>query len=133
VHLLSITDPRAACRLLAGVKSAKTDAADKIDLAALVARGAAYQVRGDHGKTIAAYLLEASNGALWITAATGRASVCLVRVIDAAASSQARACGLSSLAFRTERRGLVRKAERIGYRVTRQDGKEYFMRKTITC
>lgn len=131
MHLLSIPDPRAACRLLAGVKSAKTDAANRVDLPALVARGATYQIRGDDGKPLAVYLLEAHNGALWITAAVGRASDCLVTLIDAAAASQARACGLSCLAFRTERRGLVRKAQRIGYRVTRQNGNEYFMRKTI--
>lgn len=133
MYVRAVLCQREACRLLAGVKSPKTDAADRIDLAALVSRGAAYQVRGEHGKTIAAYLVQAEQGALWITAATGRASVDLVSVIDAAAASQARACGLSSLAFRTERRGLVRKAQRIGYRITSQDGNQYFLRKSITC
>lgn len=128
---LLLSDQAEACRLLAAAQSPKTDAAGRFSLAAMVTRGAAYQVRDARGEAVAAYLVEASNGALWITAAAGRAPDDLVRILSRLAEHQAFECGLRAVGFRTERRGLVRKTLRLGYAITRQEGNEYFMRKTI--
>ena len=128
---LAVHDQAEACRLLAAAQSAKTDAARRFSLAGLVARGAAYQVFNQRGDVVAAFLVEASNGALWVTAAAGRAPDNLVAILSGFVEHQARECRLSGVGFRTERRGLVRKARAIGYQVTRQEGNEYFMRKTL--
>ncbi len=121
-----------ACRLLAAAQSPRTDAAGRFSLPDLVGRGRAYQISGD-GEPVAAYLVEVAGDALWITAAAGRAPDDLVAVLSRFAVHQAFDRGLSAVAFRTERRGLVRKARRIGYQITRQDGNEYFLRKTLQC
>lgn len=126
-----LVDRAAACRALAPAQSTRTDASGRWDLAALVRRGAAYEVRDESGRQVAAYLVEASNGALWITAAAGRAPHNLVAVLAGLVEHQARACGFKGVGFRTERRGLVRKAGRVGFVLERQDGNEYFLRKTI--
>lgn len=126
-----LLDKPEACRLLAAAQSAKTDRAGRFSLAHLVARGTAYQVLNERGDTVAAYLVEASHGALWITAAAGRARDNLVAVLSRFVEHQARECRMSGVGFRTERPGLVRKALRLGYLVDRQEGNEYFMRKTF--
>jgi len=122
-----------AHRLLSAAQSPKTDAAGQFCLANLVARGVPYEVYNSDGDTAAAFLVERSNDALWITAAAGRAPDNLVAIVSRFAEHQAYERGLSAVGFRTERRGLVRKAMRIGYAITSQDGNEYFLRKSITC
>lgn len=120
-------------RLLAAAQSPKTDGEGRFSLADMVARGQAYLVYSSEGETVAAYLVEPSGDALWITAAAGRAPDNLVAILSRFAEHQAYERGFVAVGFRTERRGLVRKALRIGYAITRQDGDEYFLRKSITC
>ena len=122
-----------ALRLLAAAQSPKTDGEGRFCLSGLVASGQAYEVYNSLGDTVAAYVVEPSNGALWITAAAGKARDNLVVILSRFAEHQAYDLGLSAVGFRTERRGLVRKALRIGYTITRQDGNEYFLRKSIKC
>jgi hypothetical protein len=118
-----------AAQLLAGLKSAKTDSADRYDLAEVIAAGHAYKIVTARGQAVACYVLARLGARLWIMAAAGRAAFDLTGAINALVAAQAAGC--ESIGFRTERPGLVRKAERLGYQVTRQEGSAYYLRKNI--
>jgi hypothetical protein len=114
--------------LLAAIVSDKTDRNREVDLPALCTVGQVYRVV-DHGKTVAAYVLEPRGPLLWISAFGGRADFDLTHVL--AALVEQHGAEFDEIGFRTERRGLVRKAQREGYRVVRQADRQYFMRKKL--
>lgn len=124
-------DRAAAACMLGSAKSAKTDRAGRFDLSSLIRSGSPFKVEAGQGGDVAAYVLQAYGDVLWVTAAAGRASFDLVQVLDELVTVQARAAGFSAVAFRTERRGLVRKAKRQGFEITRREGEQYFLRKQI--
>lgn len=115
--------------ILAPAKSHKTDSGDLFNLGELLDQGTAYKVIAPDGPTVAAYVLMPCGSTLWITAAAGRAAFDLVGVISALVINQAGE--FDHVGFRTERAGLVRKALRLGYQVTRREGRAYFLRKNI--
>lgn len=121
--------PGEAAVLLAGLKSAKTDSQNRYSLAEVIGAGQAYKIVTAAGETVAAYVLAQLGVNLWIMAAAGRAAFDLTGAISALVDAQA--AGFQWIGFRTERRGLVRKAQRHGYQVTRQEGGAYFLRKNI--
>lgn len=115
--------------ILAPAKSHKTDSGNLFNLADVIDQGEAYKVMAPDGSTVAAYVLMPCGSTLWITAAAGRAAFDLVGAISALVINQARE--FDQMGFRTERAGLVRKAQRLGYQVTRREGRAYFLRKKI--
>lgn len=131
-YALPLNDPALACRLLAAAQSSRTDAAGQYHLADMVRAGVPFRVYDDENRPVAAYLLQPQGDALWIMAAAGRAAVDLVAVLCDLTTRQARIAGYAAVGFRTERRGLVRKATRHGFTITRQEDGQYFLRKRIT-
>jgi hypothetical protein len=124
-------DPDEVLAHLAPAKSHKTDADDAFDLRALVAAGVAVRLVGEDGETVGGYIVQPFGRVLWITAAAGRADIPLCPLIDAHATAQARQGGYEAVGFRTERRGLVDRATPLGYFLTRQEGRTFYMRKSL--
>lgn len=117
--------------LLAPILGRRTDVNGVHSLADLVARGDPWAIYDEGGQAVACYVLQDfGRGLLWITAAAGRAGVDLCQVIDSVTMSHARGA-YREVGFRTERRGLVRKVEKLGYYVQRQEGPAYFLRKNV--
>jgi len=84
------------------------------DVAAMTRNGKCFMaVSGD---SAAVYVLHVRNGVCFVDAAVGEGEVDLVELLDRAISCQA--AGLDAIALQTKRRGLVKKLERHGYRVT---------------
>lgn len=119
-----------ALQMLAPAKSPKTDSGDRFDLGAVVRAGSPFKVTAN-GVPVGAYVVQGFGDVLWATAAAGSAAFDLIAVMNQFVHVQAKAAGFTELAIRTERRGLVRKAKRLGWKVTRQDGAQYFLRKSI--
>jgi hypothetical protein len=121
--------------MLAAAHSPKVDASGRAGVDEIIGAGHPFVVCSD-GQPVAAYVLQAMRKAganvLWITAAAGRASLDLTATLTRLIERQARVAQFDAIGFRTERRGLVRKAARHGYEVERQDGNQYFLRKQIT-
>jgi hypothetical protein len=124
-----LCDTAEALQLLAPSKSSKTDPDNLFDLADMIAQGTPYKVVDQDGKAVAAYVLQPRGPVLWMLAVAGRAPFDLVRVIGALVQGQGRE--FDSIGFRTERPGLARKAQRIGYKVTRREGRAYYLSRTI--
>lgn len=124
-------DLEAAHAALSPAQSHKTDQAGRWDLRKLIADGSPVRLVDQDGQTAAAYVVQPFGRTLWITAAAGRAGFPLCPEIDQFATAQARQGNYAALAFRTERAALVMVTERLGYRVQRQDGASYYMRKSL--
>jgi hypothetical protein len=114
--------------LLAAIPSAKTDSRGAIKLQDCIDAGMVFKITQD-GETVAAYILTPLGNLLWITAFGGRAGFDLVAALAVLVEQQGGE--FDAIGFRTERRGLVRKAMRHGYKVTRQEGAAYFLRKNL--
>lgn len=82
------------------------------DIAAMCSNGQCVEIEHEGGKAV--MVLTSRNGVLWVNAAAGAGPVCLTSAMDQALQ----ASGARSIAFQTARPGLVRKAKRLGYRVT---------------
>lgn len=111
------------------VRASAYDTTDgQLDLHAIAANGAAF-VLLEEGAPVFGYTLEADGDDLLITAAAGQAehdlTVIGLRVIERQAAR------FDAVTFETIRPGLVRKARRLGYEITRRTGKVYCMRKRI--
>ena len=113
--------------MLAPLESDKTDTgAGKYSVESMIQRGQCFVVGGDTGQ-VAAYVLQAQGPELWVMAAAGgEQGTCVTTALTALIEAQARAHGFASVGFQTKRRGLVRKAEKLGYEVA-----GYIMRKKI--
>ena len=78
----------------------------------LLARGKCYSL-GIDGRQVGAYLLEVAGKEVFILAAAGHAEIDLCAALDQVVSFQA--AGFDSVAFRTVRPGLMKKAAALGY------------------
>lgn len=121
--------PAEAALLLAGLINPKSDREGRFSLGEIIAAGQPFKIVTAAGETVAAYVLAQLGVNLWIMAAAGRAAFDLTGAINALVDVQA--AGFQWIGFRTERRGLVRKAQKHGYQVTRQEGGAYYLRKNI--
>lgn len=116
--------------VLAAGWSEKTDtSAGTESLDYLISLGQCYRIFEEGGDTIAAYILEASGAELWIALGAGRADLDVTAVGLALIEAQGRE--FDSIGFKTRRRGLVRKAQRHGYRVDACKDGIYTLRKRI--
>lgn len=82
-------------------------------LGELMARGHCYLL-GIDGQTVGAYLLELKGEEVFILAAAGRADIDLTAALDQVVTFQAEG-RFWSIAFRTVRPGLMKKAAALGY------------------
>lgn len=111
---------------LATILAGKPNPVGSLTMAELL-DGKCFAVR-DGGRIIGAYVLRGQGGEVWIQAAAGRAGVDLCDLFDDLIAKHG--AGFQSIGFKTYRRGLVRKAQARGYRITsQQDG--YTMKKAI--
>ncbi len=117
--------PDEARATLACLASEKTDTGGgKYSLDSIMERGQCFVVEGEGG-IVAAYVLQAQGPELWVMAAAGAESgACLTAEMAGQIEARAKAHGFASVGFQTKRRGLVRKAEKLGYEVA-----GYIMRK----
>lgn len=96
----------------------------------VAALGRCFVIEQD-GRTVAGYVLQRQGDECFVLAAAGAASfdltALLARLVDA------HAAGLTSIGFQTRRPGLVRRAQRLGYRIVGDvpNGSGVIMRKTL--
>jgi hypothetical protein len=83
----------------------------------VASRGRAFII-DQGGRPVAGYVLQQIGNELWIDAAAGAGRLDLVALITATVQRQGRE--LDSIGFQTTRRGLVRKARRLGYELAGQ-------------
>ncbi|RFP36155.1 hypothetical protein [Duganella sp. BJB476] len=121
--------PAEVIHLLAAIKSPKTDSEDLFRLDSLIAQGATFKIMDEGGAVVAAYVLGAYGSLLWVLAAAGKAKFDLTAAILNLLEQQG--AGFDAVGFRTERGGLVRKALRHGYHVTKKENRAYFLRKNL--
>lgn len=123
---LSRLDPATAARLLAGIEARDPRGiAQSSDVLDTCTRGLCFAATLEGGAQMV-YVLNVRNGQAWIAAAKGGGpadlTATLLPVIELQASE------LDSVAFQTARPGLVRKAQRQGYRVT-----GWILKKDLRC
>lgn len=93
-----------------------------------IARDGGYIVR-DNGNACAGFTLRYNGSECYVTAAGAtRPGIDITRLITAALAGKK---GVQSIAFQTRRRGLIRKAERLGYRQAGQVKNGVIMRKVL--
>lgn len=110
--------------LLRTAASPKTDPDGRHSVDALIATGQCWKIV-EEGAITGALVTEAYGDELWISVAVGRAQADLVELM--ADHLREHAAGrFRTIAFQTARRGLVKKAERHGYRVA-----AYIVRKAL--
>ena len=110
--------------VLAPAVAPKADAVGKYSLDGLADGGQCFKVVSDGETILAAYIVAAEGDELFVRAAAGRAQLDLSDVLDAL--TEAQASRFRSIAFQTQRRGLVKKALEHGYEIA-----GYVMRKKI--
>lgn len=96
--------------LMEAERRGRGEAGDTI--ARLLPRGQCFAVEHD-GQIVGAYLLEVTGTEVFILAAAGRAEFDMTAVFAVLIEQQA--AQFSSVAFKTKRPGLVRKAQALGY------------------
>lgn len=94
-----------------------------------LARAGMCFVLEQEGRPVLAWSVQAHSAELFILAAAGRAGFDLTRAGLAVIEQQAE--GFASVAFQTRRRGLMRKAEALGYRPAGTAGTGVIMRKVL--
>lgn len=82
----------------------------------IAARGAAFELQTGNGSGV--FVLERKGDQVWVHGASGQAAEDLTAIGLKLIEQGAQLAGARQVAFSTARRGLVRKAERAGYRVT---------------
>ena len=82
------------------------------DIPGICANSTCFEVADDNGRAVVA--VELVNGVLWVSMAGGGGGHDLCRPIDAVVSQVP---GARAVAFQTQRRGLVRRGLRRGYRI----------------
>ncbi|WP_228892543.1 hypothetical protein [Pseudoduganella aquatica] len=111
-------------QVLAAAVSPKCDAVGKYTLDGLAAQGQCFKVLAADGSIVGAYILAAEGSEVFVTAAAGRAAFDLSVVLNGLIDSQARQ--FDTVAFQTQRKGLVKKAIAQGYEIA-----GYIMRKKL--
>lgn len=95
-----------------------------------MAAGTCVRVRAPRGAVVVSYTAEPTR--LWCIAAAGEgAGADRIQACDAVLSLIAKRQGLRLVAFQTARRGLVRRARALGYRVTGRAGRGWIMTKAL--
>lgn len=101
--------------LLAGFE--RMDASSRAgpsDIDAMTKRGQCFAATSDNAQSI--YVLQVDNGICWVNAMQGRGNLDWIAHILPIIEAQAKGC--KAVGFETKRRGLVKKAQKQGYRVT---------------
>lgn len=112
---LSRVEPDVAASLLRGAERFDPRGiATQADVEVMCQEGACFAATHASGAQ-AVYVLRVRNGQAWVDAAAGSGQVDLTALLLPVIELQA--ARLSSVAFQTARPGLVRKAQRAGYRV----------------
>lgn len=104
--------------------SCKTDSSGKYTLDEVAGQGQCFKVTDATGAIVAAYILRDEWPECFVLAAAGRAGVDLTAVLNLCMDENAQR--FATIAFQTERRGLVKKAQRHGYEIA-----GYIMRKKM--
>lgn len=116
--------------MLAAGWTDKTDTAGgKQSLDYLISLGQCFKLMDEAGAMLAAYILKTDGAELWIALGAGRADIDLTAAGLALIEAQGRE--FDSIGFKTKRRGLVRKAEKHGYKVDACHAGIYTMRKRL--
>lgn len=120
-YSVRMLNPVEAARRLAGLaeldpRGMATEAA----IPAMCQTGLSFEVSDSSGAAVVVVRME--NGVAWIDAAGGGGGADLCPAIDAAVAG----LPCNSVAFQTKRRGLVRRAEKLGYHVA-----GYIMRRDL--
>ena len=108
-------DADAAAAALQGVaaldpRGIGTDA----DMLQAARAGRCFELAGDGVRAV--YVLEVHEGSVWVQALRGAGDVDLCEVMDGLVTAQCQ--GFKTMGFQTARRGLMRKATRLGWRVS---------------
>lgn len=107
--------PAEAVKALAGVeKRDPRGITTAQDMQTCTQRGECFAIRVPGAQL--SYLLTVDNGQVWVQWAQASGPFDFEKVLSGVIEAQAKGC--NSVAFQTGRRGLVRKAQRQGYRVT---------------
>jgi hypothetical protein len=116
--------------IFAGVRLEKVLIHEGDDFEAAMRRGQCFKVLSASGKKVGAYVLQPCGGEVWISAGAGSADFDLTVVMSALIDQQSQ--DFDSIAFQTRRRGLVRKARQLGYRIAGEVGEcGIIMRKNL--
>lgn len=94
------------------------------DVEAMARKGQCFEIAGANACVV--YVLTVRNGSVWVDAVKGIGDVDLTAVLDGVITAQA--SGMQAIALQTARRGLVKKLQHHGYRVT-----GWVMRKELMC
>lgn len=123
---LTRLDAATAAAMLAGLeKFDPRGIATAADLGAMTAGGECFALTDDAGAQCI-YVIRVRNGQAWIQAAAGHGAADVTALTLPTIELQA--SHLQSVAFQTMRPGLVRKASKLGYRVT-----GWILRKDLPC
>lgn len=109
-------------------RAAHFRAADSTETAQAMAQSGGFLLT-QNGQAFAGFSVKDCGPELWITAAGGSSRHDLTQVLFAVI--EACAAGFRSIGFQTVRPGLIRKAQRHGYRVAGRNGEITIMRKAI--
>jgi hypothetical protein len=116
--------------MLAAGWTVKTDTSGgREDLDRLLSLGGTYRLQDESGQVLGAYILQENGPELWIVLGAGRADIDLTAVGLALIEAQGRQ--FDSIGFVTRRRGLVRKALKLGFAVVAKNAAVYTLRKTL--
>lgn len=119
--------PEQAATILRRVTGAKPNPGGKVDIAELT-DGACFAVFDRRDKVIGGYCLQGHGSEVWVQAAAGSADIDLCDLFDDLIAKHG--AGFQSIAFRTYRRGLVRKALKRGYSIV-AEGDGFILRKYL--
>lgn len=125
--------PHYAARALAGLEVLDPRGVMRpSDIDDLVQRGHCYEITG---AASAVFVVNAHNGIAWVDALRGfgTGTVDVTQLLAELLEHQAAEVGLHAIAFQTSRPGLMRKALRLGYRVTKMLEHGWSMRKDLKC
>lgn len=115
--------------LLSAVLTPKIDREGTIDMDAMLDGAVCIKLEDESGKIVGAYVLIARGPMLWVRLAAGRAQVDLSLVMAALVERQGRE--FDEIGFQTQRPGLIKKAQALGYRVTGENNGFTQMRKSL--
>lgn len=125
---VSRLDAGTAAKMLQGVERFDPrGTATAADVLAMASQGHCFAATVGDAQCV--YVLNVHNGQAWINAAKGQGAADLTGLVLPAVELQA--SQLKSVAFQTARPGLVRKAKRLGYRVTGWIMKKDIRRETV--
>lgn len=129
-HSLTSASQSEAARAYAPY-AAKLDPTGEGSPESWAAFGRSFELRTPTGRAIFSIDTSCEGGALcWIDAAAGTGEGMTERGLPII-EQQARVAGCSAVAFQTLRRGLVRRVQRLGYRIAGTVGRGFILRKTI--